>query len=123
MMSHAVKIRKFKMYERQYGAENFCKDLFFSPLQPGIHKNSEGLAILILEFDDIVVKTLYSLYKNHALAKQNCSSRQSHCAATSQQMHFFHCLLCAIKCFTTCKVTLAATSKVKTFTDMVLGLL
>ena len=92
MMSCAVKIRTFKMLyfqnETHYGAENFCKDLFLGPLQPGIHRNSESLAILILEFDDIVVKILYSLYKNHVLAKQNCSSRQSRCAATSQHMHF-----------------------------------
>ena len=38
-----------------------------------------------------------SLYKN-VLAKQNRSSRQLHCVATSNQhMHTFcHCLLCAI---------------------------
>ena len=50
VVSHTVKIRKFKMLyfqnERRYRAENFYKDLFFSPLQHGIHKNSEGLAIL-----------------------------------------------------------------------------
>ena len=50
VVSHTVKIRKFKMLyfqnERCYRAENFYKDLFFSPLQRGIHKNSEGLAIL-----------------------------------------------------------------------------
>ena len=31
----------------------------YTHLQPGIHKNSEGLAILILEFDDMMVKRLY----------------------------------------------------------------
>ena len=45
--------------ERPYGAENFNKALFFRLLQPGIHTNSEGLAILILEFDDVMEKTLY----------------------------------------------------------------
>ena len=98
MMSCAVKIRKFKMLyfqnETHYGAENFCKDLFLGPLQPGIHRNSESLAILILEFDDIVVKTLCSLYKNHVLAKQNCSSRQSRCAATSQHMYALFVTVC-----------------------------
>ena len=34
-------------------------DLLFGHLHPGVHKNSEGLAILILEFDDVMVKTLY----------------------------------------------------------------
>jgi len=60
-----VKIRKFKMLyfqnERFYGAGNFYKDLCFGHLQPGVHKNSEGLAIFILEFDDVMVKAqLYS---------------------------------------------------------------
>ena len=46
--------------ERFYGAGNFYKDLFFGHLQPGVHKNLKGLAILFLEFDDVVVKALYS---------------------------------------------------------------
>ena len=46
--------------ERFYGAENFYKDLFFGHLQPGVHKNWKGLAILFLEFDDVMVKALYS---------------------------------------------------------------
>ena len=63
-MSRTVKFRKFKMLfffqnERRYKAGNFYKDLLFGHLQPGVHKNSEGLAILILEFDDVMVKTLY----------------------------------------------------------------
>ena len=55
-MSYTVKIQKFKFVyiqnERRYGARNFYKDLFLGHLQPGVGKNSEGLAILILEFDD-----------------------------------------------------------------------
>ena len=74
MVTHAVKIWKFKMLyvqnERCYGAENFYKDLFFGPIQPGIYEHSEGLAILILEFDTVMVKTLYRQYKNHTLAKK-----------------------------------------------------
>ena len=81
MVSCTVKIWKFKMLygqnERCYGTENFYKDLFFGPIQPGIYEHSEGLAILILEFDTVMVKTLYRQYKNHTLAKKNCSSRQS----------------------------------------------
>ena len=46
--------------ERFYGAGNFYKDLFFGHLQPGVHKNLKGLAILFLEFDDVMVKALYS---------------------------------------------------------------
>ena len=35
-------------------------------LQPGVGKNSKDLTILILEFDDVTVKTIYTLfsYKN-----------------------------------------------------------
>lgn len=45
--------------ERYYGAGKFYIDLFLGHLQPGVDKNSEGLAIFILEFDDFRVKTLY----------------------------------------------------------------
>lgn len=45
--------------ERHYGAGKFYIDLFLGHLQPGVDKNSEGLAIFILEFDDFGVKTLY----------------------------------------------------------------
>ena len=59
-MSYTVKIQKFKLVyfqnERRYGARNSYKDLFLGHLQPGVDKNSEGLAILILEFDDVMVK-------------------------------------------------------------------
>ena len=52
MVSHIVKIRKFKMLyfqnRRHYRAEDFYKDSFFGPLQPGIHKNSEGLTVLMM---------------------------------------------------------------------------
>ena len=63
-MSYTVKIQKFKLVyfqnERRYGARNSYKDVFLGHLQPGVDKNSEGLAILILEFDDVTVKTIFS---------------------------------------------------------------
>ena len=63
-MSYTVKIQKIKLVyfqnERRYGARNSYKDVFLGHLQPGVDKNSEGLAILILEFDDIMVKTIFS---------------------------------------------------------------
>ena len=46
--------------ERFYGAGNFYKDLFFGHLQPCVHKNLKGLAILLLEFDDVMVKAFHS---------------------------------------------------------------
>ena len=75
-----------------------------------------------------------ALYKNsplrgnstgHVLAKQNRSSRQWLCVATSNwHVHFLSLFVTCYKCFIMpCKVGLAATSKVKTFTDVVLGLL
>ena len=63
-MSYTVKIQKFKLVyfqnERRYGARNFYNDVFLGHLQPGVDKNSEGLAILILEFEDVMVKTICS---------------------------------------------------------------
>ena len=63
MLSRPVKIWKFKMLyfqnERRYGPGNFYKDVFFGHLQPSVHKNSGGLSIFNLEFDDVMVKTLY----------------------------------------------------------------
>ena len=44
--------------ERRYGARNVYNDLFLGNRQPGVDKSSGDLAILILEFDDVVVKTL-----------------------------------------------------------------
>ena len=41
------------------GLETYKKDLFLAHLQPGVGKNSKDLAILILEFDDVTVKTIY----------------------------------------------------------------
>ena len=41
------------------GLKTSTKIYFFGLLHPGVHTNSEGLAILILEFDDVMVKTLY----------------------------------------------------------------
>ena len=63
-----VTIRKFKMLyfqnERRYGTGNFYKYSFLGHLQRSIHKNSEDLAILILEFDDVTVKTIYISSRN-----------------------------------------------------------
>lgn len=62
LVSYTAKIQKFKLVyfqnERRYGARNFYKDLFLGHLQPGVDKNSEGLAILILEFEDVMGKTI-----------------------------------------------------------------
>ena len=41
------------------GLKTSTKIYFLGLLHPGVHTNSEGLAILILEFDDVMVKTLY----------------------------------------------------------------
>ena len=46
--------------ERRYGARNVYNDLFLGNRQPGVDKSSGDLAILILEFYDVVVKTLFS---------------------------------------------------------------
>ena len=75
-----------------------------------------------------------ALYKNsplrvnstgHVLAKQNRSSRKWLCVATSNwHVHFLSLFVTCYKCFIMPrKVVLAATSKVKTFTDVVFGLL
>ena len=62
LVSRKVIIRKFKMLyflnKRHHGTRNLQKDLFLGHLQPGVGKNSKGLAILILEFDDVTVKTI-----------------------------------------------------------------
>lgn len=76
----------------------------------------------------------HALYKNsplrgnstgHVLTKQNRSSRQWLCVAISNwHVHFLSLFVTCNKGFIMpCKVGLAATSKVKTFTDAVLGLL
>ena len=46
--------------ERRYGPRNVYHGLFLGHLQPGVDKSSGDLAILILEFDVVVEKTLYS---------------------------------------------------------------
>ena len=45
--------------ERRHETGNFRKGLFLEHFQPPLDKNSEDLAILILEFDDVTVKTIY----------------------------------------------------------------
>ena len=66
LVSRTVKTRKFKLlYFRNttcYGTGNLYKDLFFVYLQPGVNKNSQNLAILTLQFDDVTGKTIY-IYK------------------------------------------------------------
>ena len=61
--SRTVKTRKFKLLyfrnETCYGNGNLYKDLPFVYLQPNVNKNSENLAILTLQFDDVTVKTIY----------------------------------------------------------------
>ena len=62
--------------------------------------------------------TMNGLYKNHLLAKQNHSSRQARCVATSNwHMQFLPLFVTCYKCFVTGKVGSLATHKVKTFTD------
>ena len=46
--------------ERRCGARNVYNDLFLGHLQTGVDKSSWDLAILILEFDVVLEKTLYS---------------------------------------------------------------
>ena len=46
--------------ERRYGARNVYNDLFLGHLQTSVDKSSGDLAILILEFDVVMEKTLYS---------------------------------------------------------------
>ena len=57
MVSRRVTIRKFKMWyfrnERHHATRYLKKDLILGLLQLHIDKNSEGLATLILEFDDV----------------------------------------------------------------------
>ena len=45
--------------ERHHGIGNFKNYLFLGHLQPPLDKNSEDLVILILEFDDVTVKSIY----------------------------------------------------------------
>ena len=64
MVSRKVTIQKIKMLyfqkERRHGTGNFKRDLFLGRLLPPLDKNSEDLAILILEFfDDVTEKTIY----------------------------------------------------------------
>ena len=49
----------YVLNERRHETRNLQKDLFLGHLQPGVGKNSKDLAILILEFDDVKVKTTY----------------------------------------------------------------
>ena len=62
--------------------------------------------------------SLLTLYKDHVLTKQNRSSRQSRCSATSNwHVHLLSLFVTCYKCFVARKVGSAATGKVKTFTD------
>ena len=42
-----------------------CTKMFFVYLQPSVNKNSQNLAVLTLQFDDVTVKIIYT--KNHSL--------------------------------------------------------
>ena len=85
-----------------------------------LHRDLETIVVR----EDMSLLALNSLYKNHVLAKQNRSSRQSHCVATSNRhVHFLSLSVTCYKCFTAIKVGWAATGKVKSFIDTVLELL
>ena len=47
--------------KRVTGMKTLYKDLLFVYLQPSVNKNSQNLAILTLQFDDITVKTIYTI--------------------------------------------------------------
>ena len=48
--------------ETRYGNGNLYKDSLFVYLQPSVNKNSKNLAIFTaLQFDDITVKTIYTI--------------------------------------------------------------
>ena len=65
MVSHKLtNIRKYKMLyfskrKSCYGTGNLKKDLFLGHPQPPKDKNSKHLTVLILEIDDVPVKTIY----------------------------------------------------------------
>ena len=65
LLSRTVKTRKFKLLyfrnETCYGNGNSNKDLLFVYLQPSVNKNSKSLAILTFQFDDVTVKTIYTV--------------------------------------------------------------
>ena len=65
-VSRIVKTRNFKLLyfrnETSYGNGNLYRGLLFVYLQPSVNKNSYNLAILTLKFDDVTVKTIYSLH-------------------------------------------------------------
>ena len=44
--------------ERRHGTRNLQRDLLLVHLQPSVGKNSKDLAIFILEFADVKVKTI-----------------------------------------------------------------
>ena len=53
------------------------KNLFLGHLQPGVSKYSKDLAILILKFDDVTVKTIYKepFHQGCPVALQDPSSK------------------------------------------------
>ena len=76
--------------ERLYRAENVYKDIFLGPLQPGVHKNSAGIAILISEFDDVMVKTLYSAVDQNCLyvtSRRPCWGQKPGISKTKTHFH------------------------------------
>ena len=80
--------------------------------------------IKIVLWEDMSLAAMNSLYKNQALAEQNHSSRQSRCVTISNRhVHFLSLFVTCYECFIARNVGSAATGKVKTYTDTVLGLL
>ena len=57
LVSRTVKTWKFKLLyfrnETCYGTENLYEDFFVVYLQPNVNKNSQNLAILTFQFDDV----------------------------------------------------------------------
>ena len=80
--------------------------------------------IKLVLWEDMSLAAMNSLYKNQALAEQNHSSRQSRCVTISNRnVHFLSLFVTCYECFIARNVGSAATGKVKTLTDTVLGVL
>ena len=88
MVSPKVTIRKFKMLyfrnERRHGTRNLTKDLFLGHLPPPKDKNSKHLEVLILEFDEVTVKTIYK-------AKMTSTKTRTPPKKKSFTVSFFQC--------------------------------
>ena len=58
---------------------NLYKDLLFVYLQPTVNKNSLNLAIWTLLFDDVTVKTIYSIEKFSTGVTVKVDNQQRNC--------------------------------------------